>query len=652
MKALLLICTLVSINANAGFDFLKKSGIVEMAKKQIAKQTISVDLNILTLPLADGLSESLNARAKSEPSYVNGYYTRIDQMNLITNANMNNLLDLTSLPFGFNMSHNAEVLFARQFKTQLESVKALPYNLYQNFPISAEKAKNNLNPGDFVSFRANLNFVISRAFFGYFNAGAFASSSAYGLLSGDFLINLFKIDTNKVRVKFIAHRGKGTGLGASAGYASPLKLLGFNYIDRRITDWVNLSINANVNQNTADVFLVDLTFDLNDVKAAAAFTNLMSSKVVFKDVGILNPFQSQETLASKLMTDMSEVEEIFEEDRNLPANQRRIDRVFKGSNTSDINSTNFSLGFKLFNFSANQSFVRNRISNVDKNDNKQKYLFDVFSKSNKYNAFFDTFGGEEILNSNMLLTANDDWSPNTFVALALSREMKTVNFSQKDLAKIKGAVAQILPTEQYEKIDWKDWKFLKGDLLNASFKNTLFFHKEAISHIPKRDTATLKKLLTTYLEKGSRPKSNPFIVKDIGAGNSDGTTSTYYYSGDWIDAFEEDISAISENLAVSFSPEATSQERYDYFLKVKDFPIFLEKGAGFLISLLPQDKIEELVSYELNMSAKDVESVSFKFGKIEEEKLYKSLLYIQSIINNRSFDLRLYTDDNGEFKPN
>lgn len=141
-------------------------------------------------------------------------------------------------------------------------------------------------------------------------------------------------------------------------------------------------------------------------------------------------------------------------------------------------------------------------------------------------------------------------------------------------------------------------------------------------------------------------------MKDIGAGNSDGTTSTNYYSGDWIDAFEDDISKISESLAISFSSEATSQERYDYFLKVKDFPIFLEKGAGFLISLLPQDKVEELVSYELSMSAKDVESVSFKFGKPEEEELYKSLLYIQSIINNRSFDLRLYTDENGEFKAN
>ena len=149
----------------------------------------------------------------------------MDQVTLVSSGNINNLLDLTNLPFGFNMSHNAEVIFARQFKTQLESVKAFPYTLTHNFPINAEKAKNNLNPGDFVSFHANLNFVISRAFFGYFNAGAYASSSGYALVSGDFLINLFKLDSNKIRVKFIANRGKGVGVGASAGYVSPLKLV-------------------------------------------------------------------------------------------------------------------------------------------------------------------------------------------------------------------------------------------------------------------------------------------------------------------------------------------------------------------------------------------------------------------------------------------
>jgi hypothetical protein len=251
----------------------------------------------------------------------------------------------------------------------------------------------------------------------------------------------------------------------------------------------------------------------------------------------------------------------------------------------------------------------------------------------------------------MLLTANEDWTPGKFIALALSRELRLVNFSENDLSKIKNSVKQLLPNEQYEQIDWKDWNFHNKDLLNAAFKHTLFFHKDAISEIKDTSSAGLRRQFREYLEKGTRPSISPQIsnlefIEDPSANFA--TTK----SGAWIDQFKEDINKISDSLAISFSKTATSQERYDAFLQVKDFPLFLEKGAGFLVSILPPEKRAELISYEMELSAADVLPVKYKFGKTEEESLYKSMLYIQSIINNRSFDLRLYTDENGEFKPN
>ncbi|MNY59230.1 hypothetical protein D3C86_1956500 [compost metagenome] len=48
-------------------------------------------------------------------------------------------------------------------------------------------------------------------------------------------------------------------------------------------------------------------------------------------------------------------------------------------------------------------------------------------------------------------------------------------------------------------------------------------------------------------------------------------------------------------------------------------------------------------------SAKGAETISHKFGNFNEEELYKSLIYIQKIVTDRSFDLRLYTNENGEF---
>jgi hypothetical protein len=648
MKIFLLVSLLYSLNANAGFDFLSHNFFIEFINKQIAKQQIDVDLSILNLQIANGLNEAINTKIESEPSYVNGYYTRLDKINFSTNANLSNILNLKSLPFGFNMAHNAEVIFARQFKSQWGSVKAKPYNLFQNFPINAKKAKENLAAGDFVSFHAALSFIASKGFFGYYNLGLSASSSAYMILSGDFLINIFKISSNKIRVKFIASRANGTGIGANSGYNTPIKVVGFNVVDDRIHDWVNVNFNTGINNGSSDVFLMDFIFNLDDPKAAAAYTNLISNKAAFKEIDILNPIQTQGTLATKLLTDMSEVEQISQEDHELPAGQRRIDRVFKGANSAITKSTDLNFTSKIFNFSANKSFTRNQIENVDRSDKKNKYLFDVYTQSRKYDAIFNTFGDGEVVNYNVLLTAREDWSAHEFYAISLSKERREVNFSQKDLGKIKKEVSSILPKEQFEKIDWKNWKFHRGVLLNASYKYALFFYKDAINRMRTHDSKKLKLLLTQYLESGPRLTCAPQIRKGIGLGEEEGAV----FTSNWIDDFEEDINVISNNLAITFNPDANLQDRYNSFLRVKDFQVFLKVGAGFLISLLPPDEAQNLISFELSLSAKGVEPVSYKLGTMSEQKLYQSLLYIQSIISNRSFDLRLYTDENGEFKPN
>jgi hypothetical protein len=640
---------ILSLNASAGFDFLTHSGFVEFIDKQIEKQSVSADLGILDFQNPGGFSQSSKASAKSEPSYVNGYYTRMDEITLNTGINISKFLDTNQIPFGFNMSHNANILFARQFKSQWDSIKARPYNIIENFPINADKAKNNLKTGDFVSFHSALNFVVSKGFYAYYNAGLSASASAYTLISGDFLINIYKISENKIRVKFIATTGDGSGLGVNGGYHCPLRAVGFELANRRIVDWVNFDLNAGGSMGHSNVFLIDFIFNLDDPKAATAYTNLISSKAVFRDVSILNPLQSDDTLAEKLLTDMSEVENLVKEDRSLPVSERRVDLVFEGANAADADSTSINFGFKLLHFSLGQNFIRNRISNVDRFDSKKKFLFDVFSKSHRYDALYDLVGGEEIINSNLLLTAKDDWSPDQFYALSLSKEVRAVNFSKKDLQNLQTHVAAVLPKIQYEKIDWKNWQFPTGSLLNASFKHTIFFYREAINQMQTHDPKVLKDLLTKYLVERPRVSCTPHLRKNYGLSED---SDIFYTRNSWLSLFDDDIEAIAKSLAITFNPNESTLNRYNAFLKVKDFPLFIERGAGFLLSLLPQDNIQNLIGYELTLSAKDVEAVSFKLGEIDHENLYKSLLYIQSIINNRSFDLRLYADENGEFKPN
>lgn len=68
-------------------------------------------------------------------------------------------------------------------------------------------------------------------------------------------------------------------------------------------------------------------------------------------------------------------------------------------------------------------------------------------------------------------------------------------------------------------------------------------------------------------------------------------------------------------------------------------------GVGFLISLLPQEKLNKLVYLKLEMSAQDLEDIKFEAGKLNYSQLYDELTSIQSHMSNRSYDLRITEED-------
>jgi hypothetical protein len=85
-------------------------------------------------------------------------------------------------------------------------------------------------------------------------------------------------------------------------------------------------------------------------------------------------------------------------------------------------------------------------------------------------------------------------------------------------------------------------------------------------------------------------------------------------------------------------------------MSVKNSQMWRDIAAKFFMTILPQDALENTVRYELVFEAKGAEATRFAQGKAMEGELYKNLMYIQSILSNRSFDLRLFTNENGEFE--
>ncbi len=69
------------------FSFLEPARLSEVIKKQVAKQSVAQNIKLLDQTLFEGVSAALQYKYRSEPSYMDGYYTRYDKYAVDLNVN-------------------------------------------------------------------------------------------------------------------------------------------------------------------------------------------------------------------------------------------------------------------------------------------------------------------------------------------------------------------------------------------------------------------------------------------------------------------------------------------------------------------------------------------------------------------------------------
>jgi hypothetical protein len=80
-------------------------------------------------------------------------------------------------------------------------------------------------------------------------------------------------------------------------------------------------------------------------------------------------------------------------------------------------------------------------------------------------------------------------------------------------------------------------------------------------------------------------------------------------------------------------------------IKLNEIPLFDQLGVGFLISLVPQEQLKDLIYVKLEMIGKDMKKVEAEYGKLNYQALYTEINTLSARLSNRSYDLRLSNDD-------
>lgn len=622
---------------------LESAGIIDRIKKQVGKISIGKEVNIVEAGIYEGLSTALSYRIQSEPSYIDGYYTRLDRYRLRVDLQPGDFIDDDDISFGFDIRKDVEVIFARQFKTQKQSLTSIPYT-FKNFPLTAERATKRLNTGDFVAFQTNMSLVLSVGTFPDLSGTLDLGASTHAFISGDFMIHLYKMPANRIRMKLMAIRGRGTGADAGIEIGSGVKILGFKWADNRIKDLIDVEpFEAGISKSQHELFMIDYIFDLNNPSAAQAYTDIIKKKLRFKDVEISNPVADESKLRDAIISDIGSAEAIVAQDKALKPLDRRINRIFKGSNALTSTKARLKIGFNVAKYERGFGFAQNKVINTDLNEVQHRYLLDAFSLYSKSRLLFGLYGDQNLDNTSLLYAANGDFTPERFLSLILTHEAKMRSFSEDDFREIRKHVQNVLPGRLFSQIDWKNWRFNKGPLANGYFKEEIFFEPQAIASITTRDSAAIEKTYTKYLLRYGRPKSGPRHGLTLDPRRFVGDT--------WIKVYREDLREIARQLSTIFNPGSTSLERYNAHGALRRIPVYRETIAGYLISLLPPNDLERMIAYKLTVSAKGVDTIYFETGKFEDYDLYESLIYIQNVVTNRSYDLRLLIGSEEDFKP-
>ena len=81
------------------------------------------------------------------------------------------------------------------------------------------------------------------------------------------------------------------------------------------------------------------------------------------------------------------------------------------------------------------------------------------------------------------------------------------------------------------------------------------------------------------------------------------------------------------------------------YVTTKNNEVFRLLGTGYLMSLLSEESQKKGTFVQFELYAKDTKSIRFHHGGQNNAHLRELLLYINNVLNNRNFDIRLHPTD-------
>lgn len=622
--------------------FLDRKEMQRKIRDKIAEQDINFDISLGDIDLMEGINIAGEYHYEVEASYINKFYSRVDKWDVRAKINIGDVIkDLIDSPFGFTVNRDTSFYFVRQFPSKKEAIKATPYGP-QKLPLNAKLALANLNPGDFVSMPVNLSVALGVSDAQEVNTQVLlkGSASAAVVLSGEFTVQVYKLDATHVRLKLLTTRGNGAF--ANFEVRNGFNIFGLRAVDHQIERLFDRDlIELGFKYDPGSQFIIDYVFDLKNAEAQEAYNQILSSTLKFKDFIVADMVDAKD-LKDKLISTYEKTDALFFADQNKEPKDRRVQRIFKGFSSYKGHTRHIKLGLLVTSYAKDLTYTESKVTFIDKNEKNFEFFYPTYSK------YIETHLGRRLFdlkdqvfqnNFGLIPRFQSENTANKNPDLGLTFERKDRHLTNYEQRHIENFMLTEIPKELVKDIDFSEWK--SG---SKKYDTRIFFQlvlkDEAFHYLKNFDAEELKKKILIYMEEKKnlhvidRSKSTSFVEK----------TKNYFLIDRYVE--KKKLTLLASSLAKILSnKENNSEEMLKKLVALNELGVFDKMGIGFLISLLPQEKLSELAYLKLEMIGKDLRPINHEFGTLKYRALYKELTEVQSRLSNRSYDLRLSDQD-------
>ncbi|WP_412474342.1 hypothetical protein [Halobacteriovorax sp. YZS-1-1] len=471
--ALLSVFNLSSFANSEDNSFLKDGKLKDIIIREVANLNLSTSVDIFNYDKIKGVGLGLKYNYEMTPSYLKGKFARVDEWRFNRSVNPGSYIDAIT-PISLTFSKDDRVTFIRHFESQKKAILALPYSFHK-IPFDAESTLERLNVGDFVSMPASMNLNIG-ASYGYDYADIIgAKVNANVITSGNYIINIYRMDESKVRLKIVTRTSTEARAGAkveSDFFVTLVKAVKApDFVSKRFELEV---FEFNYGRGIGEQYILDYVFDLSKPKAREAFDLILKPKFKLNFDKMFGQYTGRQYIEEKLISDFSLANE-------LAAFNGGVELLFQGFNEYKYERSGLKFGVFISEIDYNMTYYKNNISILNGED-QGDYFFPnkVYRYSEEFNilihrrkdkmeeSFFSFIPKNKVLNSAL------DFGTNYL--------RKDRYFTKGEWKKTYRKLRALVPSFIFRKIDFGEVPGLKTNI-TTEVRYRLILRKEIFDYI-------------------------------------------------------------------------------------------------------------------------------------------------------------------------